>query len=288
MDREEKSNDVTVRQKGPRSRASRQSGAALTQRPGRPAEAAFAVTLVPARHRFANIGTSRAGEKKATQAVLRHGASPELLPWMADQLWRANPLHRLLPISWGEITRALVTLAARSTADPVHAMTTAANLGLTMWREAAEIWIGTSASWWGLAPAPPAMPEGAEADRRFDAPDWEQHPFFRLLKQSYLTFSKQLLEEAERQAVDPDERQRLVFHLRQFIDAISPTSFLPTNPAAIRKAWETGGGSVADGLRNLLDDLRQGKLSMTDTAAFALGKNLATTPGQVVYPAGQA
>ena len=135
----------------------------------------------------------------------------------------------------------------------------------------------------GLAPAAPARPEGAETDRRFDAPEWEQHPFFRLLKQSYLALSKQLLEEAERQAVDPDERQRLVFHLRQFLDAISPTTFLPTNPAALRKAWETGGSSVADGLRNLLDDLRQGQLSMTDTAAFAPGKNLATTPGKVVY-----
>ena len=215
--------------------------------------------------------------------MLRHGTSSELLPEMADQLWRANPLHRLLPISWGEITRALVTLSDRSTADPVHATTAAANLGLTMWREAAEIWISTAARWWGLAPAAPARPEGAEADRRFDAPEWEQHPFFRLLKQSYLALSKQLLEEAERQAVNPDERQRLVFHLRQFLDAISPTSFLPTNPVALRKAWETGGGSVADGLRNLLDDLRQGRLSTTDTAAFALGENLATTPGKVVY-----
>ena len=255
----------------------------MTQRLGGPAEAAFAVAPAPARRRLAEIGTSRAGEKKATEAVLRHGASSELLPEMADQLWRANPLHRLLPISWGEITRALVTLSDRSTADPVHATTAAANLGLTMWREAAEIWIGTAARWWGLAPTAPARPEGAEADRRFDAPEWEQHPFFRLLKQSYLALSKQLLEEAERQAVDPDERQRLVFHLRQFLDAISPTTFLPTNPAALRKAWETGGGSVADGLRNLLDDLRQGRLSMTDTAAFAPGKNLATTPGKVVY-----
>ena len=255
----------------------------MTQRPGGLAEAAFAVAPTPARRRSAEIGTSRAGEKKATEAVLRHGASSELLPEMADQLWRANPLHRLLPISWGEITRALVTLSDRSMADPVHATTAAANLGLTMWREAAEIWIGTAARWWGLAPAAPARPEGAETDRRFDAPEWEQHPFFRLLKQSYLALSKQLLEEAERQAVDPDERQRLVFHLRQFLDAISPTTFLPTNPAALRKAWETGGGSVADGLRNLLDDLRQGRLSMTDTAAFAPGKNLATTPGKVVY-----
>lgn len=217
------------------------------------------------------------------EAVLHHGASPELLPEMVDQLWRANPLHRLLPISWGEITRALATLSIRSTADPVCATTMAANLGLTLWREAAETWIGAAARYWGPAPAATAKPEGTEADRRFDAPEWEQHPFFRLLKQSYLALSKHLLEEAERQAIDPAERQRLVFHLRQFLDTMSPTSFLPTNPAALRKAWETGGGSVTDGLRNLLDDLRRGRLSMTNTAAFAPGKNLAMTPGKVVY-----
>jgi len=255
----------------------------MTQRPGGPAEAAFAVAPVPARHCSAEIGTSRESEEKATEGVLRHAASPELLPEMADLLWRANPLHQLLPISWGEITRTLMTLSARSMADPVHATMAAANLGFTMWREAAEIWISTAASWWGLAPAAPAKPEGAGTDRRFEAPEWEQYPFFRLLEQSYLALSKQLLEEADRQAVNPHERQRLVFHLRQFLDAMSPTVFLPTNPAALHKAWETGGGSVANGLRNLLDDLHQGRLSMTDTAAFTPGKNLATTPGKVVY-----
>jgi poly[(R)-3-hydroxyalkanoate] polymerase subunit PhaC len=211
--------------------------------------------------------------------VLRRSGGHELLPEMADQLWQANPLHRLLPISWSEITRTLMTLYSRSMADPAQAATAAANLGLTIWREAAETWIGTAARWWGF----PATQEGAEADRRFDAPEWEQHPFFRLLKQSYLALSRNLLQEAERQATDPAERQRLIFHLRQFLDAMSPTLFLPTNPAAIRQAWETGGGSVACGLRNLMDDLCQGQLSMTDTEAFAPGKNLATTPGKVVY-----
>ena len=243
----------------------------MTERPCGPAE------------RSARVGTLGAGEQKATEAVLRHGAGSELLPEMVEQLWRANPLHELLPISWGEITRALVALSARSTVDPVHATTAAANLGLTMWLEAAETWIDTAARWWGPAPAAPAKPEGAEADRRFDAPEWEQHPFFRLLKQSYLALSKHLLQEAERQTPIPPSGSRLVFHLRQFLDAMSPTSFLPTNPAALRKAWETGGGSATDGLRNLVDDLRQGHLSMTDTAAFAPGRNLATTPGKVVY-----
>src|SRR6516164_4058573 len=116
-------------EKRPRSPALRHLGAAMTHRPSGPAEAAFAIAPAPARRRSKEIGTSRAGEKKATEAVLRHGATTELPPELADQLWRANPLHRLLPISWGEITRALVTLSARSTADPVHATTAGANFG---------------------------------------------------------------------------------------------------------------------------------------------------------------
>jgi polyhydroxyalkanoate synthase subunit PhaC len=258
----------------------------MTRRPGGPTEVALAVAPAAARGHSARGGTLRAlgaDEQKAAEAVLCHSAGPELLPEIADQLWQANPLHRLLPIPWGEITRALVTLSARSMEDPVQASMAAVNLGLTMWQEAAETWIGTAARWSGLAPAPPASPEVAQTDRRFDAAEWEQHPFFRLLKQSYLALCRHLLQEAERQTADPAERQRLVFHLRQFLDAMSPTLFLPTSPAALRKAWETGGGSVTDGVRNLLDDLRQGRLSMTDTAAFAPGKNLATTAGKVVY-----
>ena len=200
-----------------------------------------------------------------------------------DQLWQANPLQKLLPIDWGAITQALSTLSGRSMADPVHTTTVAANLSLKLWREAAETWIGAASRWWGVVPQSPDKGPRTEIDRRFDAPEWEQHPFFRLLKQSYLAISDQLLEEAGRDTPDPAERLRLMFHIRQLVDATSPTLFLPTNPAALRKAFETGGRSVTDGVRHLIADLREGRLSMTDTEAFAPGKNLALTPGKVVY-----
>src|SRR5262249_50425427 len=86
-----------------------------------------------------------------------------------------------------------------------------------------------------------------------------------------------------RDVLEPAERLRLVFHVRQLVDATSPTLFLPTNPAALRKAFETGGSSVADSVRHLLADLREGRLSMTDTEAFAPGKNLALKKGNVTY-----
>ena len=200
-----------------------------------------------------------------------------------DQMWQANPLQKLLPVDWEAITQALSTLGARSMADPVNATTVAAKLNMRLWQEAAETWIGTASRWWGLATPTEDKLRGPAADRRFEAPEWEQHPFFRVLKQCYLAIAAQLREEADREVPDPTERHRLMFHVQQLIDATSPTLFLPTNPAALRKALETGGGSVADGLRNLVADLREGRMTMTDTEAFAPGKNLAITQGKVVY-----
>ena len=83
--------------------------------------------------------------------------------------------------------------------------------------------------------------------------------------------------------MDEAEQRRLQFHLRQFVDAMSPTLLLMSNPEVLRRAIETGGSSLADGARNLAQDLKQGRLSMVDTTAFAPGKNLAVTPGKVVH-----
>ena len=274
-------------QEGAKSRARPRSPLSKTRQHGAAPENAFTVAPESAQdvctaRSVPNNGGLGAAETQTKKLILQRGPRAELLPAAIDQLWHANPLQRLLPIDWGAITQALSTLSARSMANPLQTTTAATNLCLKLWREVGRDVdrcrirvVGTSASISGEGPR-------TESDRRFDAPEWEQHPFFRLLKQSYLAISDQLLEEAGRDT-RPAERLRLMFHVRQFLDAMSPTSFLPTNPAALRKAWETGGGSVADGLRNLLHDLRQGRLSMTDTEAFAPGKNLATTPGKVVY-----
>jgi polyhydroxyalkanoate synthase len=200
-----------------------------------------------------------------------------------DLLWAAHPLSKLLPIDWGGISRALTEVSLRAIVDPAHALMAAADLSLRLSQETVETWIRIMLRWLEETPPGETLPSGGEADRRFDAPEWEQHPFFRLLKQGYLTIADWLLREAEAGDLRPADRQRLAFHLRQLVDATSPTLFLPTNPAALRKALETGGASVADGLRHLLADLRAGRLSITDTDAFAPGRNLALTPGKVVH-----
>jgi polyhydroxyalkanoate synthase len=99
----------------------------------------------------------------------------------------------------------------------------------------------------------------------------------------YLLASDFLLKQAEADDLDPAERERMTFHLQQFVNATSPTLLLLSNPAALRRAMETGGASIADGARNLLGDLKEGRLSMVDATAFAPGRNLALTPGKVVF-----
>ncbi|MCA1848502.1 MAG: class I poly(R)-hydroxyalkanoic acid synthase, partial [Actinobacteria bacterium] len=100
----------------------------------------------------------------------------------------------------------------------------------------------------------------------------------------YLLASEYLLKEAdETDGRDTEEQRRLKFHLKQFVDAMAPVNFLLTNPAALRRIVETGGASLAEGTRNLLADLKEGRLSMTDTTAYELGENIAVTPGKVVY-----
>jgi polyhydroxyalkanoate synthase len=121
-------------------------------------------------------------------------------------------------------------------------------------------------------------------DKRFSAPEWSESPYFDYLRQAYLLnadFLGKLIE-----AVPMDDaaaRSRLKFFTRQFVDAMAPSNFVATNPEFIRTALATQGASITAGLQNLVADLGKGRISMTDDAAFEVGRNLAVTPGQVVF-----
>jgi polyhydroxyalkanoate synthase subunit PhaC len=123
----------------------------------------------------------------------------------------------------------------------------------------------------------------ARGDRRFASDEWKKSPYHEFLKQSYLVNTRFVNDLIERARLDDKTRGRMRFFARQILDALSPSNYLATNPQVIRHAMETGGDSLAAGVRNLLEDLSKGRISMTDEQAFEVGRNLAITPGSVVF-----
>ena len=129
----------------------------------------------------------------------------------------------------------------------------------------------------------PEIVEQPAPDRRFTGKAWHELPYFSLVRQSYLLYASYLRDLAALAPLPPQDKRRLAFATRQYVDAIAPTNFAATNPEVLRKAVETEGASLVRGLCNLAEDARKGRITMTDERAFEVGRNLAVTPGHVVY-----
>jgi poly[(R)-3-hydroxyalkanoate] polymerase subunit PhaC len=123
----------------------------------------------------------------------------------------------------------------------------------------------------------------AKGDRRFKDASWREQPYYDLLRQTYLLGSRHLHEFVNMAQVDDRTKLQLRFYARQFIDAVSPSNFPATNPEVIRKAIETRSASLTDGMKNLIDDLQKGRITRADESAYEVGRNLAATPGTVVF-----
>lgn len=137
-------------------------------------------------------------------------------------------------------------------------------------------------------PAPPVA-EPEKGDRRFADDTWSEDVAFDFIKQAYLLTARSLqktMREVGR-GTDPHRAQMLDFYTRQYVDALAPSNFLLTNPQALKATVESGGRNLLKGLDNLLTDLERGKgqlaVRMTDESAFALGGNIATSPGKVIF-----
>ncbi|MFD1106522.1 PHA/PHB synthase family protein [Sphingobium olei] len=132
-------------------------------------------------------------------------------------------------------------------------------------------------------PAPPGSP-AARKDRRFSDPAWTEHPFYDLVRQSYLLLSDYLTKMADAvDGVDPKEKARLRFATAGLLDALSPSNFPLTNPQVVQKTIESGGENLVRGLKHMLADMEKGQLTHTDGTAFELGRNIAATPGKVIH-----
>jgi polyhydroxyalkanoate synthase subunit PhaC len=137
--------------------------------------------------------------------------------------------------------------------------------------------IGVLAGSGDLAPAP--------TDKRFLDAAWKANPFFSALLQSHLAWSRALGGFVERSGLKGGSKERARFVMSLLTDALAPTNTLLGNPAALKKFVDTGGTSIVKGLQNMLHDLQvnKGMPAQVDTSAFEVGKNLALTPGAVVF-----
>ncbi|MDO9259338.1 MAG: class I poly(R)-hydroxyalkanoic acid synthase [Polaromonas sp.] len=124
---------------------------------------------------------------------------------------------------------------------------------------------------------------GAQADRRFSAEAWRSNPVARFSASAYLLNARTLMGLAEAVEGDEKTKARVRFAVEQAMAASAPSNFLALNADAQKKAIDTQGASIAQGLQNLLSDMQQGHVSMTDESVFEVGKNVATTEGAVVF-----
>ncbi len=166
---------------------------------------------------------------------------------------------------------------------------TSINDAFTLWQQALPNWLAlheqtlkTLLPWWPGAPDAGVSPNPA-ADRRFADGAWQTDPRFAALAQTYAAQAASLQQTLAAAPLDEHNKAQMGFMLRQVIDALSPANSLATNPEAMKLAVESGGASLMQGMKLFMADLAQGRVSMTDDQAFEVGRNVATTPGGVVF-----
>lgn len=180
------------------------------------------------------------------------------------------------------VSAAFVNLASKMMHDPKQILDAQAQLWsahLNLWQSAAKRLIG--------GPTEPVAPAPA-GDKRFKDPAWRDNQIFDFIKQSYLLTASWMQDTVQSvDGVDDKTRKKIAFYTRQFVDAMSPSNFILTNPEVLKETLRTNGENLVRGLSHVIEDLErgQGKLAIrqVDDSKFEVGGNLATTPGKVVF-----
>jgi polyhydroxyalkanoate synthase subunit PhaC len=180
------------------------------------------------------------------------------------------------------INQAFFQAWAKLLSDPLKL----AQAQMQLWQDYASLWQSSMLKLMGQDVKPVAEP--IQGDRRFRHEDWQQNFLYDFIKQSYLIAAGHMHRTLGKvEGLDDQTTKKVDFYTRQYIDALSPTNFLLTNPEVVRETVASGGQNLVKGLNNLLEDLSRGdgelRPRMTDETAFKLGVNIATTPGKVVF-----
>ncbi|WGF86406.1 PHA/PHB synthase family protein [Marinivivus vitaminiproducens] len=180
------------------------------------------------------------------------------------------------------VSEAFVELTQRLMSNPAHLMQTQ----FALWQDYIRLWQNTAQKMMGQEVTPVVRPE--RSDRRFKDKAWEENVLFDFIKQSYLLTARWMLNTiGEVEGIDPATKRKIDFYAKHYVDAIAPSNFVLTNPEVLKATIESRGENLLRGLKNMLSDLESGKgklnIRMADVEAFEIGRNVATTPGKVVY-----
>ncbi|MCP5294939.1 MAG: class I poly(R)-hydroxyalkanoic acid synthase [Zoogloeaceae bacterium] len=180
------------------------------------------------------------------------------------------------------IAQAFMDMMAKLLSNPYKLAQSQMNL---VW-DYFSLWQHSMLRFMGMHGTPIASPE--KGDKRFKDDEWQEHFLFDFIKQSYLITARHVHDTVSCvEGLDDQTQKKVSFYTRQYIDALSPSNFAMTNPEVFRETVKNHGQNLVKGLNNLLRDIEEGggnvRVRMTDTSAFELGKNVATTPGKVVF-----
>jgi polyhydroxyalkanoate synthase len=180
------------------------------------------------------------------------------------------------------IAQAYMDMMAKMMSNPYKLAQTQMNL---VW-DYFSLWQHSMLRVVGMQGAPVAAVK--KGDNRFKDAQWEEHFLFDFVKQSYLITARHIHESVGSvEGLDDMATKKVNFFTRQFIDALSPSNFAMTNPEVLRETMRSSGQNLLKGFNNLLRDIEEGdgqlRVKMSDPSAFELGKNVAVTPGKVVF-----
>jgi poly[(R)-3-hydroxyalkanoate] polymerase subunit PhaC len=180
------------------------------------------------------------------------------------------------------ISKAFQSLFTAMMSDPQRFAEAQANL----WQTHMNLWQTTAKRLMGEDVEP--VVQAGPRDKRFKDAEWNENVVFDYIKQSYLLTSNwinQAVDETE--DLEPEERRKVEFYTQQYVDALSPSNFVMTNPEVLRETLTSNGENLVKGLSNLLEDLERGhgklNIKQTDMDYFKVGENMALTPGKVVF-----
>lgn len=185
----------------------------------------------------------------------------------------------------GELTEIVKTLSQVGEywlSDPQRAF----DAQLRLWSGFMELWGSSMRRMLGEPTSPTVEPDAR--DKRFQDPEWQKNQFFDFLKQAYLITAR-WAESMVAEAADLDEhtRHKADFYVKQIANALSPTNFVLTNPELLRETLESDGENLVRGMHMLAEDIKAGggelRLRQSDPTKFEVGKNLALTPGKVIW-----